>query len=99
MFVPGKHLHSGLMFGGKAWSLHKSGAPERCFIRVGSWAHLQTLDSSLFGPYISYKEKKFYSIGPWIQNFYVLGVGQHVGVVVLDAGDSVHKLKKKATQP
>jgi hypothetical protein len=24
--------------------------------------------SSLFGPFISYEEKKFFSVGPWVQN-------------------------------
>jgi hypothetical protein len=57
----------------------------------------QGLTLELIRPIHKFRRKKFYNIGPWIQNFYVLGVGQHVGVVVLDAGDSVDKLKKRAS--
>jgi hypothetical protein len=36
VFVTGKHLQPCLMFAGKARRIPKSGAPERCFTRVGS---------------------------------------------------------------
>ncbi len=36
MFVPCKNFHPSLMFGGKAWSLPKSGAHQMGFNQVGS---------------------------------------------------------------
>jgi len=36
VFVPGKPLHSKIMFVGKASILPKSGVLESCFTRVGS---------------------------------------------------------------
>jgi hypothetical protein len=57
------------MFGGKARSLLKSGAPKRCFIRTGTgltrkyWTRLKRTvrdkHVSLSGPFISYKENNF----------------------------------------
>jgi hypothetical protein len=36
MFFPSRPFHSLVMFAVKATSVHKSGAPERCYISVGS---------------------------------------------------------------
>jgi hypothetical protein len=63
------------MFAGKSKSLPYSGAPERCFIRVGSglankhWISLKRFarvkHSSLLRKVSTYGSKKFYNIGSW----------------------------------
>jgi hypothetical protein len=62
-----------LKFEGKARGLPKSGAPEKCFARVGSglthkhWTRLERpatdKHSSLLQKSVNYRHKKFYSTG------------------------------------
>jgi hypothetical protein len=70
MFAPNRLFQPIIMFVGEAKSLHKSGAPERCFTRLGFGLiqkHLTRLErparskhSSLLGPFVSYKENKVF---------------------------------------
>ncbi len=59
MFVPGKPFRPSLMSVGKAGSLAKGKAPERCFTRLARAHH-----SSLLRTFVNYGRKKFYKFGP-----------------------------------
>jgi hypothetical protein len=71
VLVPGRPFQSSIMFAGKATILPQSGAPEKCFTRVGSSLarqHLIRLErptrvkhSSVIGPFENYGRKKFYN--------------------------------------
>ncbi len=70
MFVPGKPFQPSLMFVGKARSLPKSDAFERCFTLVGSglnrkhWTRVKRFVRDKRSSLLQKGSNKFYNIGP-----------------------------------
>jgi hypothetical protein len=74
------------MFWGKARSLLKSGAPKRCFILTGTdltrkykirlERTVKDKPVSLFGPFVSYKEKSFVTMVRYDAFFFVTDGGK-----------------------